>query len=435
MQECPAGDGAITLEIRSSVHQDRVAAARGRIFGGLSFGSAAWEWAVGRQWKSRGLAYHRIMAHAGRRWTRRGFLATGLAAAGAASQGRKPPEFPAFPSDARRYSDPSTGLDVIRLTDPAYSSTLPAYYGRAIASNGGYLLLACGRTGSPQVFRLDLKNGGTEQLTEAEGLDGATVTLTPDNRGFCYCAGRSLFLARFGANERELYRVPEGWERGRGMTVGPDGGDATLIETRGGGSRLRTLPLGAGAPRTVIEAAGTMADPLPRPHRGQTLYHSGGRGLWLVNRDGRENRMLALAAGRTAAAVWAPDGRTLTYLLYPEDPEQLHTIREHTPETGADRLIAKTSQFASFSANHDASVFAGASENKGSPHVLLLLRATGSERTLCEHRASDAAAVCPVFSPDSQRLYFQSDRDGKAAIYSVQLDQLVEKTGTERVKK
>ena len=359
----------------------------------------------------------------------------GLAAAGAASEGRKQPELAAFPSDARRYSDPSTGLEVIRLTDPTYSSTLPAFYNRAIAGDGGYLLFACGRTGSPQVFRLDLKNARTQQLTEVEGLDGATVTLTPDNRGYCYCAGRSLMLERFGAKEREGYRVAEGWERGRGMTVGPDGGEATLIETRGGGSRMRMVPLGAGAPRTVIEAAGTMADPLPRPRRRQTLYRWGERGLWLVNRDGRQNRQLKLAAGRTAAAVWAPDGRTLTYLVYPEDRAQLHAIREHTPDTGADRLIAKTSQFASFSGNRDTSVFAGASENKGSPHVLLVLRATGSERTLCEHGASDAAAVCPIFSPDSQRLYFQSDRDGKAAIYSVQLDQLVEKTGTDGVKK
>ena len=153
-----------------------------------------------RQWKPRGMAYDRIMAHAGRRWTRRGILATGLAAAGAAFEGRKVSALPTFPSDAKRYADPSTGLDVVRLTDPAYSSTLPAYYNRAIASNSGYLLIACDRTGSPQAFRLDLKTGETQQLTQAEGLDGATVTLTPDNRAFCYCAGRSLFLA--GSNRR-----------------------------------------------------------------------------------------------------------------------------------------------------------------------------------------------------------------------------------------
>ena len=32
----------------------------------------------------------------------------------------------------------------------------------------------------------------------------------------------------------------------------------------------------------------------------------------------------------------------------------------------------------------------------------------------------------PVFSPDARRVYFQSDREGKPAIYSVNVEQLVE---------
>ena len=212
------------------------------------------------------------------------------------------------------------------------------------------------------------------------------------------------------------------------MTVAPDGSHATLVETRAGTSRLLSIPLGSGETRTVIETAGEMADPRPRPRRAQILYRTGERGLWLVRQDGRENRQLKLAAGRIGTAFWAPDGQTLLYLSYPDDPSQLHAIREHSPDTGADKLIAKTSQFASFSANRDTSVFVGASENRASPHVLLQLRVTGTERTICEHRASDAATVCPVFSPDSQNVYFQSDRHGKPAIYKMHLDKLVEET-------
>jgi oligogalacturonide lyase len=48
--------------------------------------------------------------------------------------------------------------------------------------------------------------------------------------------------------------------------------------------------------------------------------------------------------------------------------------------------------------------------------------------TLCEHHAKDATTVCPVFAPDSRRVYFQSDREGKAAIYSVNVESLVEPT-------
>jgi oligogalacturonide lyase len=39
--------------------------------------------------------------------------------------------------------------------------------------------------------------------------------------------------------------------------------------------------------------------------------------------------------------------------------------------------------------------------------------------------------VRPLFSPDSQRIYFQSDRHGRPAIYSVAIDRLVEETPVE----
>src|ERR1035437_6897168 len=124
---------------------------------------------------------------------------------------------------------------------------------------------------------------------------------------------------------------------------------------------------------------------------------------------------------------WSGDGKTILYLNFPEDRTQLNNLREFTPDTGTDKLIGKTSQFVAFGANRDASVFVGASRNV-SLAVLLLLRAGHSERTMCEHKASDAAAVAPLFSPDSQRIYFQSDRHGKPAIYSMHVEKLVEKT-------
>jgi oligogalacturonide lyase len=39
--------------------------------------------------------------------------------------------------------------------------------------------------------------------------------------------------------------------------------------------------------------------------------------------------------------------------------------------------------------------------------------------------------VAPIFSPNSQRIYFQSDRDGKMAIYAMTVDRLVAETETE----
>ena len=334
-----------------------------------------------------------------------------------------------FPSDSGRYADPLTSIDVYRLTSPQYSTTMTAYYNRGIARSSGWMLCCCDRAGGPQGFHLDLKSGEMKQLTQVEDLDGATLTLTPDNRSFCFVAGRSVWLASASGNlrEREIYRVAEGWERAGGISVGPDGTHVTMVERKGETWRLRMLALAAGGARTVIESASAMTDPIPRPMRAQILYRQAEDAVGMVNMDGTQNRRLKLAAGGLGTPNWSSDGKSLLYLNFPEDHTQLNNLREFTPDSGTDKMIGKTSQFASFDANRDASVFVGASRNNASPAVLLFVRAGHSERTLCEHK-SRAEWVAPVFSPDSQRIYFQSDRHGKPAIYCMHVEKLVEKT-------
>jgi oligogalacturonide lyase len=360
--------------------------------------------------------------------TRRRLCLSALAVSRLFAQGRKGE---ILPSDAERYSDPLTELEVYRLTKPEYTSTLTAYYNRGIAHNSSWMLCGSDRTGSPQGFRLDLKSGEMRQMTEREGLDPSTLTLAPDNRSFCYLAGRSVYITMVAnLKERELYEVPEGWEAAGGMSVGPDGTHVTLVERRGETSRLRMVTLAHGAARTVMEAGFAMSAPMARPMRAQILYRQGSEGLWMVNADGTQNHQLKLAAGGIGTPNWSSDGKTVLYLNFPEDRTQLNNLREFTPDTGVDKMIGKTSQFAAFGANRDASVFVGASRNT-SRAVLLLLRAGHRERTMCEHKASNAEAVAPLFSPDSQRIYFQSDRHGKAAIYSMHVEKLVEKTEVE----
>jgi len=371
------------------------------------------------------------MAIFGQRISRRSLLLGGMAARHLLAVGTKGN---AFPSDWKRYPDPATELEVLRLTDPEQTSILPPSYNRAIAKNSSFLLYASDRTGSLQAFRMDLKTGATKQLTEVDGLDASSLTLTPDNHSFCYFAGRTLMTTLISSlHERPLYHLPDGWDRCQGMSVGPDGTHITFAERQGQNSRLRMIALAQGQPRTVLEAAFPIDHPLARPMRAQILYRQGDEGLWLVNMDGQQNHKLKVAEGGVGPADWSNDGKTLLYLNLPSDPKQLTALREHTPDTNADKLIAKTSQFAQFGMNRDATVFVGASRNVASPHILLLLRVTHREFTLCEHKASHPEMTNPTFSPDSQRIYFQSDRHGKSAIYGMRVEKLVEKTESESV--
>jgi oligogalacturonide lyase len=362
------------------------------------------------------------------RSTRRSFVLSGFAAAGALASDSSSQKGQTSESEWVRYIDSATEFQVYRLTDPAYSSTLPATYNRVITRNSSTLLYCSERSGTPQAFRMDLKSGDTVQLTDRKELDGSSLALLPDGRSFCYFADRTLYLTSIGTlRERPIYTIPEGWERCEGLSIGADGGHVMFGEQRGDTSRLRVVSLTQGAVRTVLEAPFTIAHPMERPQHAQILYRQAGKGLWLTSADGKQNRELKLAAGGVGPTFWSADGKMLQYLHFPDDPKQLNDIREYAPDQAADKPVAKTSQFVHFGCNRDTSVFVGASRNAASPTVLLMLRVTRRELTLCEHRAKNPATVAPLFAPDAQRIYFQSDQHGKPALYSVHVERLVEK--------
>jgi oligogalacturonide lyase len=361
----------------------------------------------------------------GRPWTRRVFLSS-LAGATLAAK----TEGAAYPAELYRYIDPSTEFPVVRLTSPAYTSLLPAPCQRAISRRRSFLIFSSGRTGSPQLMQMFLDTGEARQLAEAAALDPASPTLSPDDRGVFFFDGPTLRHVVFnGLKEREIYRVPEGWTRGRGFSVSRDGARAFLVEQKDAQSRLRTVPLRPRErpPQTVFDAPAPLSDPLPRPEHTQILYRDRSGSLLLTEGAGRPGQPLPLGPGRPDGAFWSANGESLLYLSIPAGPG-LSAIWEWGDAAAKEHLVAETSQYAAFSPNPSASVFVGASASKASPYVLLLLRVTRRERALCEHRASDPARTAPVFSPDSQRVFFQSDRHGKMAIYMVAVERLVERT-------
>ncbi|MEX2261363.1 MAG: oligogalacturonate lyase family protein [Bryobacteraceae bacterium] len=335
-----------------------------------------------------------------------------------------------LPSDWRRYADPTTEFEVYRLTDPSYSSRLPAHYARSLARRGNFLLFSSDRAGSPQAFRMDLKSGECRLLTEAAALDGGSLTLARDDRSAFFFDGSTLRqLQLSNLREREIYRVPDEFQRTSGFCLTDDGNHAVLGEVSSpSNSRLRRVTMAKGTAVTIVEAPFSLTQPIPRPRRAQVLYRQEDEALWLVDFDGRNNRRLKTPPGKIGPAIWSPSGRTILYLHYPEETSRLNAIRELTPDENVDKLVASTSQFVHFGSNSDSSVFVGASRNLASPYILLLLRITRRELTVCEHRASNPSQVAPIFSPDSQRIFFQSDHHGKSALYRIEVGKFVEAT-------
>ena len=323
-------------------------------------------------------------------------------------------------SEFRRYADPATELEVVRLTNPAFASGLTAPHLRQFTKRADAMIYWSERDGTRQIYRLDLKSGESKLLTNAAALDTTSFSLSPDDRYLYYFDGPVLRSVTSGSSKpRDIYKGPIGtaWE---GLTVATDG-SVLFAED----NRIMRVALQKTGP--VLEGNGKIDLVIARPRHAQVMYRQDGA-HWLVNTDGTGKKQLPLAAGTTGEALWSPTGRTLLYLHVPDDPKELITLRENSPDDSTDQLIARTSQFGSFAPNGDTSVFAGASRSKASSYILILLRVTKRELTLCEHRASDPTIVSTVFAPDSQSIVFVSDRHGKPALYRVSVERFVEET-------
>lgn len=330
-------------------------------------------------------------------------------------------------SEQKRLRDPATEFEILRHTDPKTNSWLTTPPGRAFSHKLGGLLYCSDRGGSVQAYRMDLKSGESKQLTEAEKLNPSTFTCLSDDKSLCFFDGSSLML--LNPRPHTVYTSEGEWQPGNELAIADDGGHAVFTEHREERRRLRIVALPKGGANTVLETGEQVTELRTRPKRPTVLYDSAGA-LWLIDYDGRNHRKLKTPAGETGPAYWSADGKSVVYLQYPQEKGKLHQLREYFPDSDEDRGIAPTSQFVQFARNADASIFAGVSGSKGSPYVLLLHRITRRELPIAEHRASDPRKVVVTFSPNSQRLFYHTDREGHYAIYSILLERFVEKTDT-----
>ncbi len=333
-------------------------------------------------------------------------------------------------SPIRRYIDPSTEVEVFALTDPAKSSYLPHPYNRAVSSRNGFIVFATETTQGLQAMRLEVKGGALRTITSSSSLDPKSLALAPDDRSLYFTDGASLLVSSIsGGKPREIFKAtsPEAFKKG--FSLSEDGTAITLID----GARLVSIPTAASARSGVrvlaeVEPGSATAE---ITKFGHVFFRTPGGGLHLIDTTPAAKPKPLPIEGDLGPAIWNPDGNSILYLKLNRGKGVPNALFEYSLESKTESLVGKTSQYVHFGRNADSSVFVGASGSKAQPYVLLMLRITRREMAICEHKASDPSMVAPIFSPNSQRVYFQSDRLGKPVIFSVVVDRLVEKTEPE----
>lgn len=324
-----------------------------------------------------------------------------------------------------RFLDPVTETPVVRLTSIASNSYLPAPANRFVSVKDRFLVFSSDRTGAAAPYQVDLRNGTLVQLARPRRLVPQSLCLNGKQNALYLLDGDSL--QEITLANRKLRTIADGVSSFCELPES-SGVAANFFVVREG--RLETLAADNNAP--LAEDVEKFC--LTRPGGKGCLFQRAATGeqeFWYAPFPATSGPTpFLLAKGKITNPVWMPSGESLLFLQEVQQSNGVLTTEIHSacPETRREQRVVSTTQFAAFSPNADASVFVGASRSKAQPTVLLLLAEVQREMTLCEHRASHPAAVSPAFSPDSKRVYFQSDHEGKSALYSVNVEALVEST-------
>ncbi|MBM3761780.1 MAG: hypothetical protein FJW36_16225 [Acidobacteria bacterium] len=347
--------------------------------------------------------------------TRRNFALSIAAAASAQTQ---------F-TPIRRFLDPSTEVEVLALSDTSNASYLPHHYNRSISSRNGFLVYATETTQGIQASRLDIKGGATRIITSSAAMDPKSLALSPDDRTLYFADSNQLLAVPVsGGKPRELYKAAAPKAFQKGISLAEDGTAITVVD----GNRLVYIPTNTTLKPRIFAEIPDHCEQAALTKFGSVFFRDHSKAIHLIaTTPGAKSQHLPIE-GEVGPALWNPDGRSLIYLKLNQGKGIANSLHEFSLDTNKETLVGKTSQYVHFGRNADSSVFVGASGSKAQPYILLMLRITRRELALCEHKASDATMCAPVFSPNSQRIYFQSDRLGKPAIFSVAVERLVEKT-------
>ncbi|MBM6756840.1 hypothetical protein H6A18_10030 [Collinsella tanakaei] len=387
------------------------------------------------------------------------------------------------------YTDPYTGVEVERLTDPAQTCHHMYFYAHMTTADGSKLLYSPEIDGERQIFCMDLATGDAVQLTEGAGVDDWSAEFTRDEQHVLYHQQNAIWRVDIDTLETEcVYRTPEGWD-GRDIGVSRDADVLSLVELElstlpakiDGASwdffrqnclakphcRIRSVDVAAGTVETVLDERCWLGHTQIRPGDPETIMfcHEGpydviDARMWVVRRGEGVARCLRDQPEDLILTheFWVPDGSRVAYVYREMSGSGCEEIRTIDPDTLEETVIMPCQTFAHCNCDHAGRYFVGDAQGDTTPiHLqkeedIEARRASGEvlndflylidlkqrrEVRLAYHGTSWSARwgtpqdahPHPCFSEDDRYIYYVTDRFGHPAICRIDMEWLHQELG------
>lgn len=345
--------------------------------------------------------------------------------------------------------DPMTGREIWQMTSGAFTSHAPYMYSRAFSHDEKYLVFSSDRSGSFQLYRMDIESGETLQLTDVENYENMGLRVDHSGREVYFVAGSTIRAVEIETGAARLVADFAGLSGGRRIGARfclTDDDRRVLVDylRPDGAVALGMAGTGGAKPEEVFVFPGVERishvnfcpgnndlitfNALPDRQDEQELQSACRARAWKLNlRTLAAEPFLTVPPGfRATHEYWAPDGSRL-YFHIKSVPGWVPASIAYIPRDGGAIRTVFTSEsmmLGHSSVNNDQTRIVSDSQAPGQNELVLIDIATGSHEILCWPNASGRPHpnhVHPAFSPSGQMVIYTSDTTGWAQIYLVPL--------------
>lgn len=386
-----------------------------------------------------------------------------------------------FQNEFEPFIDPETGARMERLTPRGTACHHMRFNQRHVTRDGMFMLYSLERNDMRRICAMNLENGRSVQLTHGRDVADFSGVLSANDRYMYYLQANTVFRLDLLTLLRDcVYTASGGWSI-RTFTVSYSGRYLAVTESEG--SRMPTFlessdwtafslsPLAppmsrivyvdavTGDAQVVIEQKSWIGQAQIRPFDERTIlfchegpYDAIDARLWLVSADGTRLRCPREQPKDTIITqeFWWPDGSKVGYYYATTGRNGSSSLRTVNPDTGEEQTVATCSPYVHCMCGCRGRLIVGDSSGSREPvhqlerddgldveamrdsemvedYIYVVDTLMQRELKLCHHGSTwslkygntQDAHPHPYLSDDGRWVFFTSDREGKPAVYRV----------------